>query len=524
MRRQGFLYLAAVILLVLTAFAVRALSLDTQSLWRDEVDALHFATVPWAEMLSNFIRPGWNGPLYYLLLRGWIALTGTSEYATRFFSLVFGVLCVPLVYVLGRRLFGRQAGFFAALLVTASPYLTWYSQEVKMYTLLVALTLLAIHGLRRAVESGDWRWWAVPVIATSLACYSHILAALLVPVQVLIYFAWWPQGRRRWVGALVSLACLTLPYLPLAAWQFPMVRLERQTGFQFYSLGEMAQVLLDGWSTGIFGSFGRGWPWGVVLAGALAVWGLASPLFLPRKGEGWGERLAMVCWLVTPLLAVWLISLRQPLFTDRYLIWAAPAFYLLIASGLASLLRFGDWASWAAVFLAIGILLINGVNQWQQVTTPHKSDFRAAAAYVADSQPPDAPTIPQASLQPACEECLFRIYLPLVSAGYVYDELIVFQIPYAKHAFDYYFPVDEYSWADGLYTNHRAPDGSYLMSEQEAAQRMQELTAEHDVIWLVATETEMWDQRGLVRAWLDANAQLVDEAHFTWVDVYRYVK
>jgi mannosyltransferase len=522
MKRLSFRYLFAVVLLALTAFAVRALSLDTQSLWRDEVDALRFATVPWAEIVSNFVRPGWNGPLYFLLLRGWVALTGTTEYAMRFFSLAFGVLCVPLVYVLGRRLFGRQAGLFAGLLVTASPYLTWYGQEVKMYTLLVALALLAIYGLRRAIEGGGWRWWAMPVVATSLACYSHILAALLIPVLVLLYFAWWPQARRRWAGALVSLACLLLPYLPLAVWQVPMVPLERQTGFQFYSLGEMAQVLLDGWSTGVFGSFGWGWSWGVVLAGALAAWGLVSPLILARKEEGQEGRLALVCWLGIPVLAVWLVSLRQPLFTDRYLIWVAPAFYLLIASGLASFLRFEGWGRWGAALLAGVILLFNGVNQWQQATTPFKSNFRAAAAYVANYQPPDEPSAPQASTQVICEECSFETYLPLIAADDVFNELILFQIPYAKNSFDYYFLVDEYPWADGLYTNHCAPDGSYLMGEQEAARRMQELTAAHDVIWLVATEMEMWDRRRLVKAWLDAQARLVDEAHFTWVDVYRY--
>jgi hypothetical protein len=62
------------------------------------------------------------------------------------------------------------------------------------------------------------------------------------------------------------------------------------------------------------------------------------------------------------------------------------------------------------------------------------------------------------------------------------------------------------------------------MSEWEASRQMQEMTAGHRVIWLVVTEMEMWDQRGLVKSWLDANAQRTDEAHFMRVDVYRYVK
>jgi mannosyltransferase len=533
-------YLMALALLALAAFAVRAASLDAQSMWRDEVDALRFATAPWAEMLTSFTRPGWNGPLYFLLLRGWIALAGPSEYATRFFSLAFGVLGVPLVYMLGRRLFDRQVGLLAALLVAASPYLTWYSQEVKMYTLVAALALTAIYGLRRAIEGAGWGWWAVQVVATSLAFYAHILAALLVPVQVLLYFAWWPRARRQWAGALASLACLTLPYLPLAFWQAPLALQARETGFYAYALDEMVKILLNGWSTGILS---WGWPWSTVLMSALAVWG------------GLRGRLALLGWLVIPLLAIWLISLRQPLFTDRYLIWTAPAFYLLVALGPASLCRLGGrgrqaWTTAArgpgarpdlvrtlggtlgraaAVVLAGVILACDGVNLWRQATVPIKSNFRAAASYVASYRASGGPTTEhRTSDEPAVSQATddklaLKCFLPLVVRDRYSDELIVFQIPYGRHTFDYYFPTEEYPWAEGLYTNHRAPDGSYLMSEQEAAFRMQEMTAGHDVIWLVATEVEMWDERGLVRAWLEANAQRTDEAHFMRVDVYRYV-
>lgn len=519
-----------IILLVLIAFAVRAVPINAQSLWRDEVDALCYA-YEFPHLVVQALAPGTagdlitpctcpslpvtpagspgesvtrrltrtlggmireNGPLYFFLLRGWVAVTGTSEYAMRFLSLACGVLCVPLVYTLGHRLFDCPTGLFAALLVAISPYLTWYSQEVKMYTLVSALALLAIYGLRRAVEGGGWRWWAVQIIATSLAFYTHILAALLIPVQVLLYSAWWPRARKQWVGALVSLACLILPYLPLALWQASQVLRVRETGFYPYKLGEMVQILLNGWSLGILS---QGQPWGTVLISALAAWGLVSFLFLSPVGRKQGEgssRFALVCWLAIPLLAVWFVSLRQPLFTDRYLIWTAPAFYLLIALGLASLWRFGNWGRWVVVLPLSIILAISYANQWQQAIEPIKSNFRAAAAYVTERYAP--------------------------------GELIIFQIPHGLYTFDYYFPEEEYPWAEGLYTNHRTQEGAYVMSEQDAAHRMQEMTAGYDVIWLVATETTMWDKRGLVQAWLEANGERVDEAYFTWVDVYRYVK
>ena len=554
--RLHSLYLIAIVLLALVAFAVRAISLDAQSLWRDEVDAMRFATAPLGEVLSNFTRPGWNGPLYFLMLRGWIALTGTSEYAMRFFSLCFGVLGVPLMYVLGRRLFNPQTGCFAALLVAISPYLTWYGQEVKMYTLVSFLALLAIYALRRAVEGNGWHWWGVQVVATGLAVYTHIIAALLIPVQVLIYFAWWPKARRQWLGALVSLACFTLPYLPLAAWQMPMLfqngvaqvfqspnqvvptllaswragnfllLRSRVTGFEHYTLGRMFQILLTGWSVGYFGFSGLAWFEGTALMAGLAGWGLASfSRSLHRRGEELGKRLSLLCWLVAPGLILWYISLWQPLFTDRYLIWSALAFYLLIAVGLAVLWRSSEWERGAALLLVVLVLAFSGISHWRQATTPGKADFRGAVSYVAKRYGVPAARRQAVQSPAVCEGCGYDVYLPVIeSDSGDFGELIVFQIPHAKYSFNYYFPYTDYPWADGLYTNHRYPDGSYMISEAQAAEEMERMTEGYDVVWLIATEAEMWDERGLVKGWLDANLRLTDETEgeYLWVDVYRY--
>jgi 4-amino-4-deoxy-L-arabinose transferase-like glycosyltransferase len=544
----------AVVILTLAAFAVRAVSLDAHSLWRDEVDAMRFASAPLREIVTNFSRPGWNGPLYFFLLRGWIALTGTSEYGMRFFSLLFGVLGVPLAYILGKRLFTPQAGLIAALLVTASPYLTWYGQEVKMYTLLPALVLLAIYGLRRAVDGEGWGWWVVQSVATTLAFYAHILAALLIPVQVIVYFVWWPQARKQWRGAVISIASLTLPYLPLAVWQIPLLFSDsvagqpidqavqavlenwragnllllraRETGFSRFSLGEMVQILLDYWSVGELGTYGTGWPWATVLMVVLLAWSLLSPKIsrFPHNRPAVRNTIALLVWMVFPPLVVWYVSRWQPLFTDRYFVWSALPFYLLIATGLSCLFGLKVWGQWAAMILIGAILGLNGLNQWQQATIDGKADYRAAAAYVAAnySMSGERSTGVVAPVSDPCSECTVRVYAPVIANRYPKYPLIVFQIPYARHSFDYYYPDEAYRWADGLYTNHRYADGAYMMSEDNAALAMETLTAEQDVVWLFATETWMWDERGLVKAWLDSHMQLADEAHFKWVDVYRY--
>ncbi len=529
-------FLIALLILCAAAFILRAITLDTQSLWRDEVDALRFARAPWSEMVNNFTRPGWNGPLYYLLLRGWIAVSGTSEYALRFFSLFFGVLLVPLMFILGARLFRRAVGMLAAFLVTVSPYLVWYSQEAKMYTLVPALAILAIYALLQALRRPDWRWWIVLVLSTSLAFYTHILAALLVLVEVLVALCLWQDLRRRWRGALISLVCLTLPYLPLLVWQWRLVWQARETGFHAYSLRAMLHILVKSWGLGVFV---WGQPLGTIFVVALAAWGMMAPVIIPRLTGAAGDdvsrlhwlslrrRLILLVWVLAPVMVVALISLWQPLFTDRYFVWAAPAFYLMLALGLESWLAFTTWGRVVLGLLLTLLLFLHGGNLWIQGSRLHKSDFRAVAAYIAaygeDEQETEASTVGPVR---SASDLPFQAYLPLVVQGtdaMPLNELFLFQIPYGVVPFSHYYPENEFASAEGIYTNERGEQGAFVVSMDDVDRAMREQTAGYDVVWFIVTEEPMWDERGLVYTWLEANATRIAHASFMRVDVYRYV-
>ena len=250
-RAANLVWRFAPFLIVFSAFALRISSIAFQSLWRDEVDALRFALFPLSDLIKTFAKPGFNGPLYFLLLRGWIGFAGQSEYALRFPSLIFGVLSVAVLITLGTRLFDRTVGLIAGLLLACSAYQVWYGQEAKMYTLITLLALAAIYFLRRGVEEGKTRFWIGVVVCTSLALYAHILAALLIPVEVILFVLWWPLSRKHLLAGVISLACLTLPYLPLALWQVPLALQPAVTGYSRYSLTEMISVLGAAYTRGV---------------------------------------------------------------------------------------------------------------------------------------------------------------------------------------------------------------------------------------------------------------------------------
>ncbi|MCW5851395.1 MAG: glycosyltransferase family 39 protein, partial [Anaerolineae bacterium] len=223
-RRPARLDVAALVVLA-AAFALRLYRLDAQSLWWDEALSLKLALASGIEW-----RPADAGhpPLYdYFVLKPWVWLAGPSEFAARFLSVAFGVLAVALAYHLGQRVADRRAGLIAAGLVSLCGIQWWYSQEVRMYTLIACEILLLLILLERVLARpapAAWPMWVGLSLLEFAALYTQYLAAVVVAYVNLVAYAallWrrdWPT-LRRWTLAQVLAALLILPVLPWALGQ-----------------------------------------------------------------------------------------------------------------------------------------------------------------------------------------------------------------------------------------------------------------------------------------------------------------
>ena len=474
--------------ITLAGLALRFWRIGFQSLWRDEVDAIGFAMQSMDGLLRMFLMPGENGPLYFSALRPWLALFGESEAALRSFSALAGAAIIPLLFWLGSRLFGRRAGWIAAGLAAISPYAVWYSQEGKMYAWVALLAAGSFAFLWIGLEEGR-RWaWAGYVILTTLSLFVHYLTALLIPAFALIFLV----GLRRWKpnarGYLVSLALLTLPYLPFAAWQLPAFLSGFRTGHPFVPFPRALASVIFGFSEGVrpLDTF-----WALVpfLLCLLAAWGLSTATANGRESSRMVSEIrvhsrysrlipvaACTIWWAAPFLLLFAISLRSPLFVERYLITTLPAFLLLVAAGLDKLLR---RSRWVGIFAAAAILAVSARGVWVQATQPIKPDMRAAAQY-------------------AC---------PRLSPG----DAVIFLIPHVEPVFARYCAVD-YTPISAPYTND-GRDEAAVRNELEAALQGR------DRVWLVESEVYLWDERGLLRAALEKGWVQAIDAEFTLVRV-----
>ena len=207
----------ALVVLTLTSFALRLCALGRAELWFDEALSANISALSWAEIVAHLqSRPFEHPPFYFLALHPWQLVAGQSEFALRFFSVFWGVLSVPLLYALVRRLADKRAALLTALLATVSPFLVAYSREARMYSLLPFLAMLAILTFRRALERPQqpW-WWSVYGLLLVIGTATHYFFAFLGAATALYLLLSWPRRSPGWGwGMAVHLSIL----LTGAAW------------------------------------------------------------------------------------------------------------------------------------------------------------------------------------------------------------------------------------------------------------------------------------------------------------------
>lgn len=144
-------------------------------------------------------------PLYYLIVRSWVAWAGTSVGAIRFPAAVFGILALATMYWLALELLGdAYPAWIAVGLLALSPFAVLYSQEAREYSLWSIIILGSSALLLRAARTGRWKCWAGYGASVALGLYVYPITALVLAAHG-AFLLCYPEFRRRRV--LVPFVC-----------------------------------------------------------------------------------------------------------------------------------------------------------------------------------------------------------------------------------------------------------------------------------------------------------------------------
>ena len=377
-------------LLLLGAF-LRLYQLEYKSLWVDEILQVNVARGGIAGILANANHHVLGAPPLDFMVTAVTRLIGENEFILRFPPVAWGVLTIALSFALARRLSGsRLVSAGAAVLVAGAPLIVRFAQEVRFYSLPIALLVLMVYTFIRAWQKPTPLRWALFSLATLTAYFAHyyvifavVALGLVAVIGSLPFFHDRPRElRRAWLGFI---AAALVPSLLLLVW-FKSQGFTGQAIHQFMppSLAELLlspvvdpAVAMPEERIFLIAVGGFIFP-------LLALWSIVASV---RARRVWGILLALVVLMgvVGVLVADWRASY---FYTSRQLLFFVPFYLILVADGLVNVMRLvlrrETWAR-AGTALALGIIFLFFSFSLRGGYDLPKQDWRGAAEFVAQN-------------------------------------------------------------------------------------------------------------------------------------------
>ena len=139
MKKSNFL------LILIFALILRLLFINKpQGLWNDEYVSWMISQKP---LFNGFWQGVWGQchmPFYYLYLKFFTSVFGNNDIILRLSSIIPGILAIPVMYLVGKIAHSQKVGKYCAVFCSISSFLIFYSQEVRLYSLLFLLSALSL--------------------------------------------------------------------------------------------------------------------------------------------------------------------------------------------------------------------------------------------------------------------------------------------------------------------------------------------------------------------------------------------
>ncbi len=326
----------------------------------------------WRELFERAVADRTNPPLFYALLKLWIGVGGESVAWMRLLPCLLGIAAAVPMVALARRfldvpgespypkpvIFDASVAALAA--AAASPLGVFLSNEIRGYSLLLLASAISLLTYDRLTQSADWlapgmddgavpssrgqavgehkRRIAQAALAAILLVYAHYFGWLLLAAQALAVAIW---HRRALAGLGVTIGVAILAFSP---WALAVIIGSRAvsaplTMIDWIPTPSLLNIPLfyDALVARVFSPATAG-------IGAVAIVAalLALTVAVARRERAVQPRtaiaeLVLLAGLPVLMAAIAGFVLARPVFVPRYLLIAAPAWWLLIGASVVAL-------------------------------------------------------------------------------------------------------------------------------------------------------------------------------------------
>jgi len=420
-------------LILFLGIVVRLVHLTGESIWWDEFATVAFLEPPpgyadspqfdrWNQVvirepsptLGAFLRQNRQldpaaMPMYLAIEYCWNRYVNASPLALRVLSVLLGLALLPVLFMIGTRMYGRNAGLIAMFCAALSPIHVQFSREIRMYGLMTLLAAVAVYAFCRIMEGGRRRWWLLYALAMLPLSWTHPFALLLPFAQGLFWLLTRPRDiKRLFLWGMLSAAVA----LPAALWVLTIQFWGQDSTESWMRPPTVVELVNDIFADDAIGATyqvnatAKAWEWFlpsqtaewiiswrwavgrvmVVAALCALVWAVAASFLSKRDTDTkkdatatkapspkWGVFLGL--WLTAPPLVLYFLSVFwRPCHQPRYTVHASLALYLALGAAIMSLPRRALRVACVAF-----LVLFYGYQQMLMVGEPQHPDWLGAS-------------------------------------------------------------------------------------------------------------------------------------------------
>lgn len=448
---QRFRVFVVLGLSMLGVVVISQLLLVEQSLRLDEAQSMWQTSHSIGDTL-RVVAQDVHVPLYHVILHFWQLYFGNSLFTVRLLSLLFLLATIPVVYVLGKQVLRPGWALFAASVYSFLPFMNWYGNEGRMYTLLAFFaTLSQLYFVRIIQGKKSWRGYGLTAI---VGAYSHYFFSFNLATQGIFYLANRKQFERGSLKRFITVAVLVI--MSLLPWLL-----------YFHSLGsgKNTSPLLSRPSTvdffNVFSQFIYGYQDNYVNTILVSCWPLL--VLIAFFGIKRGQKISLaMSYIITaalaPVIIAYLFSfVVSPFFLGRYMISSVAPLVILVVWIISNYSRVLSRISSGLLVL---VVLATSVQQYTSPNTPVREDYHAVAQTVSSQAGP--------------------------------QDIIVLSAPFTIYPFEYY-----YNGAAQIATlpmwDRRAAGAIPAFSELTLPGQVASINKDHRYIYLVLSQNQGYE-------------------------------
>ena len=342
--RKSHLISMAVPVIAGVLFLVLASLNLTSSIWFDESYSAYLVRGDFSEIwkeTSVDVHP----PLFYFALKIWSSIFGTSDVAMRFMSVFFGLIAIVFIFHLLKRWFGTKAATFGTLVVSISPMFIRYGQEMRMYTMVLAIVFAATYFLSLALDNfgkkGGRKYLVIYALLVSLGMWTHYFSAFMFLTHVVMIFAYLGGPKKvfskkeNWLPWVLTYGLSVLLYLPWIPEFLNQVKTV-QSGFWIPEVS--LKTPIDFVSNMLFFKDSEEVrSWLAVLGIAFIIVAVACYVFARKDTEKSMKINMLSMMFIVPVVLILIASLPplKSTFVDRYVLYSVVALWAIFGIMIA---------------------------------------------------------------------------------------------------------------------------------------------------------------------------------------------